>query len=55
VHEKGVYIWIDLPSDADNQDFAMGINNAGRIVESYKSATSNHGFLAAPTRGQEAP
>jgi probable HAF family extracellular repeat protein len=52
VFDKGVFTTIDLPPGADNENFALGVNNAGRIVGYYNSATGNHGFLASPVHGR---
>jgi probable HAF family extracellular repeat protein len=51
-YDRGAFTTVALPPAADNQNFAHGINDAGRIVGYFADPTGIHGFIGNPTRRQ---
>jgi probable HAF family extracellular repeat protein len=51
-YDRGVFTTVALAPGADNQNFAHGINDAGRIVGYFADTTGIHGFIGNPTRRQ---
>jgi uncharacterized membrane protein len=51
-YDRGAFTTVALPPGADNQNFAHGINDAGRIVGYFADAIGIHGFIGNPTRRQ---